>query len=303
MPSSFDNSFATLERAISELDHRVDSIEWWVKVATWAVAIGVTAEIIVVFKEHRDEKQAWRRGTIKSPEKPSKTVFLLSLAATAVIAIGVAVEAWLGMRSADITAEIRNKSRLLVGMIRDRAAKAEERAALVEADNLDLQRLLRFRRHLEDAVTPPALNVLDVSSVRVFIMSVRDSEPSGLASEISAAILKINWRDRSTGHTLDSSHLGSGVQVWTGPRTNHSWAAGEAITRWLQSQRIHFVEHRVNSGSEGDFWNGPLRHVGITGTDIVAVLVGNLNFEGELGLLKQERISKLPLEPRTVRSP
>lgn len=126
--SALDKSISILEKTISSLGASADSWEVWLWVSTIAVVVGVAAELYFVIREHTSEQEAWRRASIRSPQKPSAWLFRLKLLSVALVVLGIAGEFMVGVVSANRNSALRNMNRKLVALIRQKAGNAERDA-------------------------------------------------------------------------------------------------------------------------------------------------------------------------------
>ncbi len=81
-------------------------------------------ELWVIWHERRDDTVAWRRGVIRSPDRPSTLKFVIELASVLLITGGIVGELWIGIEIASIngllrtkSAELRGKSNQLVALL------------------------------------------------------------------------------------------------------------------------------------------------------------------------------------------
>jgi hypothetical protein len=128
-PSALDNAISALGNSISILEASSESLEFWLKVWTALVAIGVAFEVIVIVKEYVEARHAWRRSTIRTPEKPSVWFFLFELLGIILVTAGVAGELWVSVSSGRINSDLRTKNKELVGLVNQKAGIATTRAA------------------------------------------------------------------------------------------------------------------------------------------------------------------------------
>jgi hypothetical protein len=142
--SALDNAISALEKSISIVESQVDSLEFWLWVSTTVVVIGVALELCFIVREHHSQREAWRRASIRSPEKPSAWFFILEMASVLLVVLGIAGELVVGVFSANKNAELRNKNGLLVALVREKASNAEKEAgqARKEAEALRQSNLL-----------------------------------------------------------------------------------------------------------------------------------------------------------------
>jgi hypothetical protein len=116
--STLPTDSAALQRAISALERDItklgnSSIPWekyWLPTFTGVVALGIMMELWVILREYRDEMGDWRRGTIRSPERPSATKYRVEIASVLFVTIGIFGEAGVGLWIAHINGQLRAKS-------------------------------------------------------------------------------------------------------------------------------------------------------------------------------------------------
>jgi hypothetical protein len=168
-----------------------------------------------------------------------------------------------------------------------------------QRDNLDMRYVMELHRHLtgpKPEEISAALLRIGVEDLRVRAFSTPDSEPSSLLAEIWPHLSTLQWREAISESALETS-VKSGVEVWTADPKTHgmlphiqaiasrSWHAGEAITEWLRSNGIHFVEHRearLDNIPSSVFLFG-------LGADSILIVIGDRNIDGELKLLREKR--------------
>jgi hypothetical protein len=115
--SALDNTIFALQKELSGLEASANGLDSWLKVWTAVVVIGVALELVIIIREFIDARTDWRRGSIKSPEKPATWFFIFQLFATLLITAGVVGELWVGVLSGTVSTEIRSKSRQLVSFV------------------------------------------------------------------------------------------------------------------------------------------------------------------------------------------
>jgi hypothetical protein len=126
--SALDNSISTLEKSISSLESSVDSLDFWLWASTAAVVIGVAAEVYFVVHEHVSAREAWQRGSIRSPDRPSTWLFGVELLSIILVVLGVAGELVVGIVSSRWNADLRNQNNRLVALVREKASNAAKSA-------------------------------------------------------------------------------------------------------------------------------------------------------------------------------
>ena len=115
--SALEISISALKISISALDSAINSLNRWS--AFWErllpfftawVVIGVAAEIWLIVWEHNDEMDAWRRGIVRPPDRPSRRKLWLGIGATALVVFGVFGELAVGLVITHINGELRTKN-------------------------------------------------------------------------------------------------------------------------------------------------------------------------------------------------
>src|SRR3989442_613713 len=101
---------SALESAIRALEIRSESLESWLKLWITLVVVGVAIELVIVLKEYFDDLEECRRGTIRSPAKPSRWKLIFSLLGAGLVAIGVAGELGIDFKAGDVETGLRNRN-------------------------------------------------------------------------------------------------------------------------------------------------------------------------------------------------
>jgi hypothetical protein len=141
---------STLERSISALDKAITAREissgnWerWLPAFAFWVAVGVAIEIVAIIREYLENRAAWRRATIRLPEKPHVPKLIWELMGAILVTTGVGLEFWGGAAVAQINgdlrsmnAQLRHVSAQLVVLLTNEASDAGKSAktARHEAD-------------------------------------------------------------------------------------------------------------------------------------------------------------------------
>lgn len=198
--SALESAISALESAITTLDN---SSAFWERLLPWFtgfVVAGVVAEVWVVCLDHRDAMDAWRRGIIRPPGRPSHRRFWVEVVASSAIALGVACELWAGVAIARINgqlrsrnAELRTKTDQFIALLNTEAGDANERAGKAEERVAELLQEIQPRRLSPDQEK----NIADLlKSYAGKIVSVatyhQDAEAMILAAQIEEALRKAN---------------------------------------------------------------------------------------------------------------
>src|SRR5438105_9154650 len=124
---------SALERAIKALEIRSDSLDSWLTLCVTFVVIGVVVEVAVVIMEYYHAGNEYRRGTIRSPAKPSIPDLFWGLLRGVLVAIGVAGELGVNFKAGGVNNELRNANGKLVALLNAETAKANERTAELQS--------------------------------------------------------------------------------------------------------------------------------------------------------------------------
>jgi hypothetical protein len=183
-----------LSNRLSELERWSSVFDSWLNRWTTMVVIGVVLEVAFVAWEYRMELGDFRRGTIRSPEKPKLLKYIIEFLGVGLVALGVTGELVVHTRSGKIDTEMRDITRQQVSIANGRAgdalkeaAEANERAAelLAEIQPRELKQqdairksLARFSRRITDLTSPRAFLIIGIYTYRL------DPEGLRLAREI-----------------------------------------------------------------------------------------------------------------------
>ncbi len=109
--SACRSSIAALESSLKTTEGSSGGWETFAWVCSIAVALGVAAEIVGIVWQYWDDLKGWRRGTIRSPDRPSFIRFFwFEMLATVVVVAGVFGEAWASKELASINSQLRSKT-------------------------------------------------------------------------------------------------------------------------------------------------------------------------------------------------
>jgi hypothetical protein len=200
-------SLKILEMSMSSLDPLLTMCEE-------LVVLGLFVEVVAVVRDWRHELCNFWRGAIRSPENPGFSKLFWGLLGTILIALGVAGEVSVHVKSEKIEVEMRNTSDILVAVIDGKAKVATDRALQAEKDvQVVTQRNLMTRGmvlNLEAKVAarhlPPeqkaeiARTLIGFAEQRFSIFAVSgDPEIIGIADDIAAALTRPNGADWALG--------------------------------------------------------------------------------------------------------
>ena len=118
-----------LRISIKALEGRSDSLESWLYFWVLLVVVGVAIEVILVILAHREGLEEFHKGTIHSPEKPSRLKFGFELFAATLVVIGVAGELVIDLRVGKIQTELRARNEALGQVLEGVATDALKEAA------------------------------------------------------------------------------------------------------------------------------------------------------------------------------
>lgn len=104
------------------------SLRFW----EWVVVVGVIIELIILLKEYRDDWRDFRRGTIHSPEKPSKLLLMIGLLGAGAVAFGIARELSVDAKMEVAETQIREVNEQLFGKVSDRVGAVVAEANMIQ---------------------------------------------------------------------------------------------------------------------------------------------------------------------------
>jgi hypothetical protein len=192
--SALESAISALERDITALEN--SSVPWEKSLPrfTALVAVGVAMEFWVIWRERRDDMEAWGRGTLRLPERPSTIKYVIELVSLVLITGGIVGELWIGIKITSINGtlrtmngELRSESDQLVGLLQMEAAQLREDAAELE-DSISWRRL-----------TPKNRDTLQrelgrFSVERAWLLyNTNDTEAFALGSDLALALNSAHW--------------------------------------------------------------------------------------------------------------
>ena len=127
-------SAIALSNRLAELARWSSVLDSWLNRWTSLVVIGVVLEVAFVAWEYQMELQEFRRGTIRSPEKPKLLKYIIEFLGAGLVAIGVAGELVVHTRSGKIETEMRDATTQQVSIANTRAGDAIKEAARLSKD-------------------------------------------------------------------------------------------------------------------------------------------------------------------------
>lgn len=136
---------SALARALDNLEKSWGALDWWLNFWTILVVLGVAVELVVLITEYAHDWRDFKRGTIHSPEKPSILIFGLGFLGAALVAIGVAGEFRVHVKSGKIETDMRNTTRHLVAIVEKEVADANNETARLTSENLKLRAFIQPR--------------------------------------------------------------------------------------------------------------------------------------------------------------
>jgi len=295
------------------LEARIDALATELRGFTTTVVVGLLLEYLPDFIEKAAKsgtKQAWRKRNPLAVEIMEDRAWYphwikpFEILGAVMIVLGVSGELFTEFSRARLETELRSIDNSVVAEMGKHAAEANERAAQLEADNLDMRLVVEMRRHLKKTSSiKDVLRSIDVSGNDLVVHSPVDSEPLTLAGEIMEAAKYAGWKESIAGCCADFRLIRNGVEIWTEPRnipgslppikllTERSWLAGDAMAAWLQSQGIHSVKRMVVPHSQAEYERSPFFGYPFRGLS-VTVLVGNKDIDAELTALKEKAANR-----------
>jgi hypothetical protein len=117
---------STLDSKITALESRSDFLEEWLFVWIICIFVGLVFELFVVVREYANARKEWRRGTIRSPAKPTVGMLAMHLLGPVLITIGIAGEMWIHVESGHVNTYLRAANNERVAQLNREAAVARE---------------------------------------------------------------------------------------------------------------------------------------------------------------------------------
>ena len=160
------------------------------------VVVGVAVELVVIFVEHRHEQDAFGRGVLTPPARPSRLLLTFSLLGAGLVALGVGGEFWVHTKAGKIETDMRKDSGMLVALVNDRASQA---ALLAQQLSQEVERERRSRLAIEEGVAWRRLTKKQIEEMgknlaafphqlTALVYNVNDLEAYGFALDIDVAL-------------------------------------------------------------------------------------------------------------------
>jgi hypothetical protein len=246
------------------------SLPWF----TGVVALGVAMELWVIWRERRDGMEAWGRGIILPPERPSAEEFLVEIASVVLITAGILGELWIGLSITHIngqlrskSAELRSKSDQLLALVTKQAGDAKSSALSAEVSaqrtgrlatqadvdarsaqqdaaqlrvDVDETELLLAAKASGHTLWPSLLKTLKSmprANVRITWVSRADPETKEFARRLSAVLKDFNWQVSFGSSGINA--VGKGVVI------RNKWVSAPVHT--APSAGLDFVDVELDS--------------------------------------------------------
>jgi hypothetical protein len=244
-----------LSSRLTDLEYWWSNLDSWLNRWTALVVIGVAMEVIFVLWEYRTELHDFRRGTIRSPEKPRLPKLLFELFGAALVAGGVAGEFVVHTRAGKIETEMRDVARQQVSIANGEAAKANERTEELRSANLELERELSPRhlsvqgqQHLTGTLKPFAPIAASLQYLQgddeARRLGAELANPLGVAWGTPPAIPKLSALDNlSTFGIL----IGFNMFGLSKPEAARLQGAAEALALALNNDGVRAITNQMNA--------------------------------------------------------
>ena len=173
-------------------------------------------ELWVIWRERCDEMEAWRRGIVRPPDRPSTNKFIVEIVSVLLITGGIVCELWAGVKITQINgslrskgAELRGKSDQLVALLN---AKAEGLAKETEDERL-------ARIELQEALAPRRLDKKQQKAVgaalrhfagqfALMVYPIGDREAEIFANDVWIALIEAGWTATDPGGMITGKEVG-----------------------------------------------------------------------------------------------
>jgi hypothetical protein len=126
--SALDKALATIESQIFGIEQYVDSLEKWLWLSSLAVIIGVALEVYFVVNQYREEREAWGRGFVRPPDRPSPWLLAVEVASIILVVAGIVGELGIGILSSNSNAKLRTLNNSRLDLVRQQATDAATQA-------------------------------------------------------------------------------------------------------------------------------------------------------------------------------
>ncbi len=196
-------------------------------------------ELLVIGREYLNELREFRRGSIRSPERPSRMKLWLEIVGAALVAVGVAGEFIVHIRAGKVETDIRDVTRQQVAIANGEASAANERAAVA---NRIAERERLARLQLEARLAPRSLSQGQQDNIhdRLRAFGHRDvdvflfgdtPEIGNIAGRIINSCIAVPWTVR-VWSVLPGSPIIQGILVMlrSGPDRDAQLAANGLVT-------------------------------------------------------------------------
>jgi len=226
--SALESAISALESAITALDSSSGLWETLAWVFTGAVVIGVAIEVRVIVLEHRDAMTEWRRGIVRPPDRPSRSLFLWGLVGSILVALGVAGELGVGIKVTLINgalrtknAELRRKSDQLIALLHVEAQEAQKTAGEANERAEGMKEALAPRRLTEQQELAIGKSLRSFKGqLAQMVYDGNSSEAQTFAIDIWKALKHAKWR------------VFFPATVWSGVRVGNDVPLGDVGTKF-----------------------------------------------------------------------
>jgi hypothetical protein len=249
-----------LSRRLAELERWSSVLDSWLNRWTTIVVLGVVLELAFVIWEYRTELHDFRRGTIRSPEKPRLLKYIIEFLGAGLVAAGVAGELVVHTRSGKIETEMRDVTRQQVSIANDRAGDAIKEAARLTKEAED-ERMARVK--IEEAIswrTPdrgliPNLAIpLQAFTGQRFAFVV-DQEPERL-NVISWLVILLStsrWNAETARSSSELTFGATNIVLWVSPTApDRVLAAAHALIPALERAGLPATVFQSGWGPQPD---------------------------------------------------
>lgn len=272
--SNLPTDASALQSAISALEIKIKTLESssvpWERSLPWftgMVAFGVAMELWVIWRDRRDGMQAWGRGIIRPPDRPSIWRFVVEIVSVLFVTGGIVCELWAGVEITSIngtlrnkSAELRSKSDQLLALVTQEAGDAATSAKTAREEALLLgprEKLLvgERRQKLVDTLQPYCGQKIVVHR-STFLGAVNgvpspsalstSAEQDGLVKSLVSVLGDAHWKPETPVSSGFTKGFGMHVSV-----LNPSRATCKAATVLIRGLRKVPLEATDNSACNG----------------------------------------------------
>jgi hypothetical protein len=219
--SALESAISALERDIRAWDSSSGPWERSLPWFTALVALGVAMEFWVIWRERRDDVEAFSLGIVRLADRPSTVKYVIEILSVLFITAGIVGELWVGIKITSINGMLRSKNTELRSKTGQLIALLNQETEQLRKDaNAEATKIEQLRKANNEA----AANLEEEKRKRF---------------ELAASLLPRVFRDQS----------GAIAQLSTLPRVSVAF-------EFLDEREIKATAEQINFVTTNLYWNG-----------------------------------------------